>query len=98
MDVLLEIANGKYESMLVGMLRTALPGNGLWYTVLYLMGSGSVEVRERALRLLILTLSTSSGKVSKLSFSSKSFFLSIEFVISLILAKQQALRSAMDSK
>eukprot|EP01038_Epipyxis_sp_PR26KG_P004498 gene4498-6355_t len=65
LDCILETAsNGRSaEYLIINMLRLSFQGNGLWYLLLELMGSKCLELRDRALRILALSLSTLDGKL-----------------------------------
>eukprot|EP01034_Spumella_vulgaris_P023689 gene23689-29934_t len=63
LDAVLVLVNGPLECTVINMLRLAYPASGLWHVILSLMGSACVEVRQRAIALLVLSFSSSDGKM-----------------------------------
>jgi hypothetical protein len=58
-------ADNSLSVILGNMLRACLPGNGIWLFLLNLMGSQTLELRHRSLRMLIITFSSPNQKIDQ---------------------------------
>jgi len=63
LDAVLTLASGALQGMLIPMIRNAFAPNVLNAIILQLMGSESAEIRERAIYLLIASVSGIDGKL-----------------------------------
>ena len=63
LDAVLTLASGALQGALLSMLRSAFAPNVLNAIILQLMGSDSAEIRERAIYLLIVSVSGIDGKL-----------------------------------